>query len=338
MTLKAILRDRDFWLSLIALLGTLGNLAVSATNWLAALPLGIASLALILLLISRTLEVRQFHREKHVPFLIVIGKSDEQYRDILSQVMVALEQQGVKLTALKQAFNLIDDDWIFRRESDLPTDGQIWKDTLHKVERKFWHLAEKIPGRKVYHFFLVTPAAFALGLGALLGARTRYVAYHYQPGTSQKDYHPQVNFASYSEAEGAQRIGTRLSEYRYIHIEPTLNSPTGEIYVALDFVRHSTQAVQGLARGTPFTAIMPSASWGGTIPLQEDWVRLTQEIASALLELLRYPGTSLHLFPGVPNALAFAIGSGLGKFPTVSLWSWMPPRKAYIEALKLHEL
>lgn len=223
----------------------------------------------------------------------------------------------------------------------MPADGQAWKDTLHKIERKFWHLAEKIPGRKIYHFFLVTPAAFAVGMGALLGARTRYVAYHYQAGVGTKDYHPQVNLPSSSEIEGAQRIGTRLFEYRYIQVSPPLDAPSGEIYVALDFVRHSTQVAQGLAQqhGAPFTAITPSAPWGGTIPLQEDWVRIVQEIASSLLELMRNPSVKgLQLFPGVPNALAFAIGSGLGKFPTISLWSWMPSSKQYVEVLKLHEL
>lgn len=34
MTLKTVLRDREFWLSLIALLGMLGNLAVSLANQL----------------------------------------------------------------------------------------------------------------------------------------------------------------------------------------------------------------------------------------------------------------------------------------------------------------
>lgn len=284
------------------------------------------------LFIARAIQLVKFHAEKQVPFLVIAGKSDEQYKDMVGQVKVSFKEQGLRPRKLEAEFNVSEGDWISRRESNLPADRDAWLNAISRIEKAFWRLAATIPGKKVYHFFINAPAALAMGIGALLGSRNRYVLYHYQ-GSGGKLYHPVLR------VETTRELKTQINHYKSINVEG-IEEVKGEVFVSLYLAGHDPRgAVARLAEGKRASMVSVTGKFEGAIPIENDWLNIAKEISSLMLDLsARKEVKRLHVFLSLPVVISFAVGSALGKFVPASVYNWFPSENSYCEVLRLEEL
>ena len=350
--------------SFFFLVSTLVNLtnSISSSGLSLNIALPLASCIFALWLIHLHIDRRySLYLKKQIPF--VLGLCPEtKYRDMINEVTSTAEKQNkLKIETVEDEYNLEDEDWRFHRSEPLPPDSKEWKKTLRKVTRRFESLSQRVPGEKVYHFFLNCPATFALGLGALIGPRETYVAYHYQPGKGDQVYFPQIDFSGSQPREGGTHyIKTEVEEYRYINLELDQENQGGQeklegkgdeknqyeenrsedLYVAINLSGHSPVSdTKKLAQEKGALVAVLSSGFGGTIPLEEDWVQIVREINSRIEELLETEGpVRLHLFLSMPIVLAFALGASFGPFQPITVWHWYRDQKGYQKVFTLSEL
>lgn len=339
-TVKFIVADQDFWLIVIAGLGFIADAVAERHLSILRIVTIVAVVGLALSYIYRKLKLQ---REKKVPFLVVVGKSDEQYRDTLSQVEETLMRYRLEVPLLEKTFGLLREDWIVRRESPLPPNPTAWRETISKIDRRFWRLAERIPGRKVYHLFMNGPATLAMALGAVIGSRTEFIYYHFMPGTGTLPYHPVVDFRSETIPEGPHILKSRVDDYRLVRVsgmERLDPDRCTQVAVAIHLAGHDpTGDVRQWVRADGHPVVTIASRFRGTIPLTADWIRLAREVATPLLEMMGREGVErLHLFLSAPLPVAFCVGVALGRFVRASVYNYFPEKGAYEEVFKLEEL
>lgn len=339
-TLKTILTDHEFWFILIAAFGFAADAAAEGRLTIFRVVTIAFMTALVISYMVRKLKLQ---KEKKVPFLVVVGKPDEQYRDTLNQVEASFSYFRLNVQRLEKIFGLLHEDWIFHRESYLQTEPHIWQDTIRSIERKFWRLAERLPGRKVYHMFMNGPSTLALALGATIGSRNEFACYHYQPGTGRNPYHAVADFSTESVPEGPHILKSRLSEFQFIQVagmDELEQSRQNEVLIAVNLAGHDpVPDVQRRSKETGLPAVTVASTFQGTIPLNIDWVRLARETATVLLNLTTHKNIErLHLFLSMPLVLAFCVGTALGKFVRATVYNYFPNPGVYHEVFKLEEL
>lgn len=326
-----LIRDKEFWFGLSGFLALLADAVAEAT----ISPLRVMAILVIgVLVVLRILELRRLYLEKQVPFLTLIGKSDEEYRDMLSQLGLALDSRKINPGVLQREFGVYEQDWVYRRESSLPETPDPWRETLLRVESRFWRLAERVSGKKVYQMFINAPSAFAMGMGALLGARTVFVLYHHQGNA----YYPLIDFSRLPL--GVHTLKTYVEPYEYLDVdtsELTSNEAT-EVSVAVYLAGHDPRgSVSQLSQKQKRPMVSIVGRFQGTIPHDADWIKLSREVTSVLLKLSSDSRVvRLHLFISLPLVIAFAVGSALGRFVKASLYNWFP-RIGYREVLRLDD-
>lgn len=336
---KPILRDQEVWLIVSIAIGFSADAAAEGNTSLLRVLTILVAFWLLIAHIRRKLEL---HKEKKVPFLVVVGKSDAQHRDIRQQVEAALAENRINLQSLKRAYGLVSDDWIFHQEAPLPGEPEAWRRLIHKLEDKFWRLAERIPGRKVYQIFLAGPSTLALALGATIGSRSEYVFYHYMAGSGNNPYHRVIDFSREEFREGSHILKTAVPEYRLIRVrglEKLGRTRKREALAAIHLAAHNPSGdVEKRARAEGRPAIFIDSDFGGTIPLEQDWVALSREISSVILQAsARANIDRLHLFLSLPLPIAFALGSALGKFVRATVYNYFTPPGEYAGVFRLEE-
>jgi hypothetical protein len=339
-TLKSILTDYEFWFILIAAFGFAADAAAEGNLTVFRMITIVAMTALVITHVYRKIKLQ---KEKKVPFLVVVGKSDSQYRDTLNQVEAALRWHRLNVSALEKTFGLLHEDWIYHRESYLPTDPQSWKETILRIERKFWRLAERLPGRKVYHIFMNGPSTLSLALGATMGSRNEFTFYHYMPGTGSNPYHPLIDFKVAEVSVGPHILKSRVKELEFIRVSGVENidkNKNSEALVAIYVAGHNPISdVSKRSKETGIPMVTIESRYEGTIPLEVDWIRISSEISSVLLNIAGNESIDrLHLFLSMPLALAFCVGTALGKFVRATVYNYFPNPGKYFEVFKLEEL
>lgn len=351
-TLKTIFSDHEFWLIVAAGFGTIAD-AEGHFKLLSFRSIAIAAMVgLVVFHVRRKIKLQ---KEKNVPFLVVIGKPENEYKDTLNEVEVAFDHFGLDVQTIKKNFRLHQEDWIYHQDSKLSSEPNQWQEAIAKIGEKFWKLAASLPGRKVYHLIMNGPASIALALGATIGSRNQYVFYHYMPATGDTPYHKVIDFKDSEIPEGTHRLKTRVSEMQFIKttgaealLDGTLQDKTpeppvgdaSEILVAVHLAGHDpTGDVKRKSNETGRPMLSIHSNFEGTIPLDIDWIRLSQETASVLLKLAASPHViRMHLFLSMPLPLAFAVGTALGKFVRATVYNAYGKSGEYYEAFNLDDL
>ncbi len=338
-TLKSIITDFEFWLIVVATIGAVANtegkfkLISFGTLWI---------VAMAALVVSHILRKHKLQKEKNVPFLVVVGKPKNEYRDTLNEVELAWTHHHLNVELIKKTFRLHQEDWTYYREQKLSSKPKEWRDTLVEIGEKFWSMAATLPGRKVYHFIMNGPASLALALGATIGSRNAFVFYHYMAGTGNSSYHKVIDFSNKNISEGTHRLKTRVSEFEYVQVLglETIPMSRGEVLVAIHLAGHNPSGdVEARSKDTGLPVVSIQTQFAGTIPLDIDWIRLSQEVATVLLNLA---GTAhiqrMHLFLSMPIPIAFSVGAALGKLVRATVYNSYGRSGEYFEVFKLEEL
>jgi hypothetical protein len=200
-------------------------------------------------------------------------------------------------------------------------------------------LQGRIPGREVLHFFLRAPNAFALGFGAALGTKRECVVHHYQPGAGSSPYLRVLElYGEKMQNQGVHVLKSRLPDPPDLITVERPDSLKAKVFVALGFTGHPPTPVRSLAEEQDASFVSISHKGDGTIGVDEDWLTLTREVSTVLLELVQSEIKELHLYPALPLPLAFGIGMALDTRSRVFVHQWDAATSKYYEVVRLHEL
>lgn len=278
-------------------------------------------------------------REKHLPIVIAIGCSDEAFRSIVRDAFQVASHYGFDEALYARDYDLTREDFTIYHEEQLSENPETWERLVRRARRLVSTLQSRVPGREVYHFFLRAPAVFTTGLGAALGTKYEFLFHHFQPAAGEQSYYPVLQVTSETvPGEGAHALKTRVQEFQHIQAIGA-DQAQGQVYVALGLAGHDPTPVQELADRAGASFVSIHSNFSGTIPVDADWLLISREVNTVLLNLLANPRVvELHLFPAVPLPLAFAIGMGLDTRSPVRVYQWDAPNKKYHEVLHLNEL
>jgi hypothetical protein len=279
-------------------------------------------------------------REKPLPVIIAIGCTDEDFRSLVREAVDVVSGYGLDETLYARDYDLTREDFTIHHEGRLPKERQTWERLAVRVRRLVAALHSRVPGRKVYHFFLRAPVAFGIGLGAALGTKYEFIFHHFQPAAGEQTYYPVLQVTPETvPREGAHALKSRV-EGGFQHVQASgIEGAQGQVYAALGLAGHDPSPVKMLAETAHASFVDIRSNFQGTIPVDADWLLVAREVNTVLLDLVGSPAVKeLHLFPAVPLPLAFAIGMGLDTRSPVRIYQWDALQKVYHEVFHLNEL
>ena len=301
---------------------------------------GVITLLVALKLASSYKKSLKLYREKHLPIVIAVGCSDDEFRGMVRDAMQSMTAYNFSEAAFARDYDLSREDFTIHRDEALPADPHTWRRLALRARRQVSSLNGRVPGRKVFHFFLRAPIGFAIGFGACLGTKYEIVFHHYQPGASDACYTPLIELTSATvPGHGAHILKTRVDGPLKLIRTERADRTSDKVYAAIGLAGHDPAPVKAMAATDEAGFIDITSEYKGTVPLNADWLRLAREINTVLLEALSGgDGLELHIFPAVPLPLAFTIGMGLDTRSPVRVHQWHAPEKIYREVFKLNEL
>jgi hypothetical protein len=326
---------------ILVLLGAVAAMISQSSNVRFVCGTAIVVIAVVVYLVISFRRALELTRLKHLPVIIAIGCSDEEYRGLVRDAINVLHDDGFDSESFERRFALVREDFTMHIERRLSADRDEWQSLVRRVQGMVATLHSRIPGREVFHFFLRGPGCFAIGLGAALGTKNECIFHHYQPGAGQNSYHPVLKLTAESGTdEGLHILKTRLALNDLKHVQVTgLDGAGPKVYVGLGLAGHQPAPVRELAQRDDASFVEIRSVYSGTIPLTADWLRIVREINSVLLELLGNSSVrELHLFPALPLPIAFGVGMGIDTRSKVHVNQWNFERSEYDEVLRLNEL
>ena len=322
----------------------LGILGLGTTMGAPAIPLhiriitGVLTLALLTSVAQSVRATRRLLRQKRLPLVVIAGKNDDQFKDMIDAVWAAMVGRGFNAQEYDDVWDVERDDLVVRRETSLPTSGKSWKEMVAALHRKQSRLGAKLPGFKEYHLFLNCPAALAMGMGARMGTLQSVVLHHFD---STHGYVPVIDFSHDGVGgAGTTHVIKRRTDLPYQYVVAEESDQMGdEVFVSLFLAGHDPRGdVDRLARQRGLPAVHIINTFNNSLPLDADWVRVAQEVSTHLLRILGTEVTRVHLCLSCPVVLAFAIGMALGIQSPVTVYNWFSDLQEYRPVLDLESL
>lgn len=332
-----------------ALIGLIGISVSLSTVFMDLSPILKIFFILVLLLLIRSVwkeskKIQKMYKEKHIPIVVVAGKTDEEFKSTVSSVLEVMKGQGFGEQQYLEDFDLRREDWTVFMEGFLPANGQEWEKVAHSFEKKIIKISEKLNGRKVFHIFLNCPATLAMGMGALVGTKYELVLYHHEPGVGHSPYHRMIDFYSrcQSSTEGIHTItSTGNSSYTFIDIEKEiLESPS--VWISIYIASHDPKGdmertVELLPK--PVSVIHLRSKLGRNLPIDIDWLTISKEVATELLNAVAMKKVNdVNICLSSPVIIAFVLGMAMGTHSAVTLQNWFRSSQEYVPVLQLNKL
>jgi len=291
---------------------------------------------IILVYLFRTANTaRKAFQEKHIPIVVAVGRSDDETRGddevsaMVSDVLDSMSEYHFDEKTFADDFHVTRYNWLVERKSSLPKDSSEWVNLVHRFKDKIVRLSAEpgLKGRKVFHLFLMCPSALAMGLGAVTGIHHEVVLHHFQRGTgSTHPYLPLIDFHSRSDLSrgGLHDIKSKATHpYEYISVEAP-DTLTKTVPVSLHLSGHDPKSgVDELASRRSLSAVHIRNTYNNTLPVDADWFRAAQEVASVLLDLSSHLDVEkIELYQSCPVIIAFAVGMALGTHARIEVFQW----------------
>ena len=111
--------------------------------------------------------------------------------------------------------------------------------------------------------------------------------------------------------------------YEYISVESP-DTLTKMVPVSLHLSGHDPKSeVDELASNRLLSAVHIRNTYNNTLPVDADWFRAAQEVASILLGLSSNPDVEkIELYQSCPVIIAFAVGMALGTHARIEVFQW----------------
>lgn len=255
-------------------------------------------------------------------FSICLGKTKEVFKDRLRQQVSILKVNKINLKRLFEHFNILDIDWqCHLSEEIIPLK---WETEVYRVYDRFFLYAQHLPEKTQFHLFLITPIPIALALGFSIGKYRDWIVYHFFNSD-----HTQI-----PSDDKMAAINMPKSSFDYINVtEQKSQGHSNEKTVVLSFIQKSDIEIPKM--NNQYIEITSKES----VNLNEGSVaaKVVAEIQQVLKDKLR-DGKRIHLFPGIPSALAFLIGRYFQEFAPVSVYNPNRETKQWECVFSLDEL
>ena len=287
---------------------------------------------------------RKVFQEKHIPIVVAVGSSDDEVRAMVNDVLDSMNEYHFDERTFEDDFLVCRSDWLVERKSSLSGDPNEWRGLVHRFRDKIVRLSAmpKLRGKKVFHLFLMCPSALAMGMGPVIGTNYEVVLHHLQRGTeSAHPYLPLIDFRKKSDSySGLHGIKSKATlPYKYISVEAP-ETFTDVLPISLHLSAHDPRSdVDKLASDRSLSAVHIRNTYGNTLPVDADWLRVANEVAAVLLGLSSRPEVEkIELYQSCPIIIAFAVGMALGTHAGIEVFQWDGREKRYYPVLRLNTL
>ena len=276
--------------------------------------------------------------DKHLPMIFVTGEREVNREQLLSQAEDAIRRKTGfdKFNAIERYF--LVSLWRSVHWRRMPRSEEEWMDYIEDgIERINW-LYDRVMGRKIYHLFLGRPSVMALGLGAVMGRWERPPVIVYQ--WINDGYKPVLDL---SREPRKIKVRINLSKLNKVDLKYTEvdlpQSPGSEIALGLEMAGHPIESdvrryIQKLGE---IEVIIVKNKYRGYLA-DEDWTEAVQELYSIIAELRDRGVEKLHLFPSMPEAMAFGLGYALGPYWDIKVYNWVREKNTYELVFSLNRL
>lgn len=292
---------------------------------------------------------RKVFQEKHLPIVVAVGRSDDETRGddevsaMVSDVLDSMSEYNFDERMFEADFHIRRDNWLVERKSSLSDDPGEWTGLVHRFRDKIVRLSAmpSLKGKKVFHLFLMCPSALAMGMGAVTGIHHEVVLHHFQRGTgSAYPYLPLIDFHSRSDFSrgGLHEIKSKVNHpHEYISVEAP-ETLTAVLPASLHLSGHDPRSdVDKLASDRSLSAVHIRNTYNNTLPVDADWFRVANEVATVLLDLSSHAEVDkIKLYQSCPTIIAFAVGMALGTHARIEVFQW--DGEKYYPVLRLNML
>lgn len=231
-----------------------------------------------------------------------------------------------------QRFLISPSDWRYFDQNRVQ--DEKWKLLVQNIRDHFIRLSKRVTAPARFHLFFVTPPTVALALGAIIGRDIRCKAYQYfGPGGLVPVFDPERGGAT----DSYHRLQGLVGEYKEIRSVVTGDTSTKHVAIVLQFVGHPLSPVSGAITDAHHVLSVSHVTHSGHLPPTQDWMRIATELGSIILAQVSAEKT-VHLFSGLPTALAFALGHVLGDHNPIRVYHYDKQQDKYIHVFFLNKL
>lgn len=232
-------------------------------------------------------------------YSICLGKPIDFFDDSVRKQISTLKDRQINLTRIERHFRVIDIDWQYYDQGVVQP--LSWANSINEISRHFFRYTRRLPINTKLHLFLIVPATAAMGIGYVIGKHRRWNLYEY----SRSVYTP-VQLSNNTTKSGGR------AEFQYISVEGDVKSD--EVAFVLSFVSLPNIAIP--ENPQDIVEIRPKTKQK-FIPVEE-FPYISQEISDVIHEYIQR-GKKIKMYPGLPVALSFMVGSQIDEHATISV-------------------
>jgi hypothetical protein len=135
----------------------------------------------------------------------------------------------------------------------------------------------------------------------------------------------------------AHRLQGLVGECKEIRVEASGDASAKHVAIVLQFVGHPLSPVSGAISDAHSVLSVSHLTHLGHLPPTLDWMRVATESSSVVLEQVS-AGKTVHLFAGLPTALASALGHVLGDHNPIRVYHYDKQQDRYGYVFSLNQL
>ena len=269
--------------------------------------------------------------DKDIPFLFLnqsIGETEESLSRLETEI-----QKKVPFYSLKKIFSLyrLSREELFIQNEKIPNNSDAWNQYLKLFAQKIKKINDEL---KNYTLHIGTSiSAMSFGMGIILGAKRKYILYHFQGG----NYYPLIDLKS--DSRSIKNVAKR--EPKQIKISAEIHDNPHTVDLIIYLASHSLQrSVREFTKNPNQIFIKVGDNKQGKLPLEPDvWSEIVSELYSTINEYRdRYGIKKFNLFLSCPAIIALALGMAVGNFIDIDVYHYIPERREYFLAFNATNL
>ncbi len=268
-------------------------------------------------------------KRHHIPIVIVIGQGLDKVKSMWNEIIMSMKGYAFNPNFYWRYFQIEKLDFLLHHRLFLSTQPSDWNALIKEFESQKNRIEAILPGEKFLHFFILSPNAFAFGMGAATGRYAQVFLYHYYP-----PYKKVVDLSRSKEnPDGARILESPVNEFRFVEGKGAIDN-CKEIVVSImatpEDPRKSAeelcQILKGQGKSVGFYHIVKI---DGQPAEEEDKLVLCAREILTLIRNASQGKEKIHLLLSTHMPLSFLIGMGLGKNRSLVIYQKMPDAKYY---------
>ncbi len=275
-----------------------------------------------------------------LPFCIATKPSTTQntpkeaaFYNLKTMVRIIEDRFNVKIKSIKKLYGLDDEDFVFYTDKNF-IDDKSWKHSILDAHKKIKKLKSKIDDKiSVLHLSFLSPSTFSFCIGALLGCKEPFVAYHYSAGK----YYAVIDYRN-KNPRNLKEIPKNTKHIRCAYSSQSSKTLAMVFYLAshnpIGDVKHF------LDKHYLEYDIMQCElnSKQGDIPLK-NWSTYVREMYKHYNDTKNYKMSKRLFFFSAPVPLAFGFGVCVETFENADIFNLdFEKEEKYVKILNLTEL